>query len=147
MWGRMLRGAGALGLTWGLAWATIGALVEGFLAVTAHQSFGDALVQVTNWAAEGAVSGICFAALFALKERGHSVDTLRVSRVVAWGSVATIVSTGVALVGLYVMLPGPVLVRDIAANLAAGAVFGGACGLGTIILSKRGSRRAGVAAA
>jgi hypothetical protein len=89
-WLRRARGAIGMGLTWGVAWASVGSIPRWVLGVNADAPFPIILGVL------GLLAGITVSAVLALSEGRRRFDQLSLPRFAAWGAVG-----GLALSGLF----------------------------------------------
>jgi hypothetical protein len=132
-WGRRIRAAIGMGLTWGAAWFGAGILlarVPGF-----YSDLPFALL----FAPLGFATGVIFSRLLVAIERRRSFDGVSLSRFAGWGAVS-----GLLLSGIFV----------VAAALRGGSVWGeflvfgpplvmasAVCAAGSLAMARRTERR------
>ncbi|MFA6165500.1 MAG: hypothetical protein WC700_02715 [Gemmatimonadaceae bacterium] len=133
IWGRRIRAALKMGLTWAVAWFAAGVLlarVPGF--------FSD-LPFALIFAPLGFLTGIIFSGFLVAVEGRRRFDRMSVSRFAGWGAVSGLVLSGIfvgsaALRGADVwaefLLFGPAL-----------TVASSACAAGSLALARRAERR------
>lgn len=132
-WGRRIRAALGMGLTWGVAWSGAGALlarVPGF-----YSDLPFALL----FAPLGFVTGIMFSGILVVIERRRTFDRVSLPRFAAWGALSGLLLSGIFAVAAAVrggtawgefLLFGPPLTM-------ASAV----CAAGSLAMARRAERR------
>jgi hypothetical protein len=132
-WGRRIRGAIGMGLTWGAAWFGAGILlarVPGF-----YSDLPFALL----FAPLGFVTGIIFSGILVVIEGRRRFDRMSLSRFAGWGAVSGLLLSGVFVVGAALReesLWGEFLVFGPGLAMASAA-----CAAGSLALAKRAERR------
>ena len=132
-WGRRIRGAIGMGLTWGLAWFGAGMLlarVPGF-----YSDLPFALL----FAPLGVACGMLFSGILVVLERGRPLDRLSLPRFAAWGA-----GSGLLLSGLFVVgaaLRGASPLGEFLLFGPALAIASSACAAGSLALARRDERR------
>ena len=132
-WGRRIRGAIGMGLTWGLAWFGAGMLlarVPGF-----YSDLPFALL----FAPLGVACGMIFSGILVVLERGRPLDRLSLPRFAAWGA-----GSGLLLSGLFVVgaaLRGASPLGEFLLFGPALAIASSACAAGSLALARRDERR------
>lgn len=90
---RKLRGLAGVGITWGVAWATIGAGV-GYLLGLASPEIWTWSNPIAEWALGiglyGFVSGVGFGGLLSLREGAKTIRELSMSRIAVWGALGAV---------------------------------------------------------
>lgn len=90
---RKLRGLTGVGITWGAAWATIGAGV-GYALGLASPEIWTWSNPVAEWALGiglyGFVSGVGFGGLLSLRESAKTLGELSLSRIALWGALGAV---------------------------------------------------------
>jgi hypothetical protein len=132
-WGRRIRAAIGMGLTWGAAWFGAGILlarVPGF-----YSDVPFALL----FAPLGFVTGIIFSGILVAIENRRRFDRMSLSRFAGWGAVSGfllsgIVGGGAALGGE--TLGGEVLVLGLVLAMASAV-----CAAGSLAMARRAERR------
>ncbi len=133
-WGRRIRGAFGMGLTWGAVWSGAGTLlarVPGF-----HSDLPFALL----FAPLGFVTGIIFSGILVGIEGRRGLDRASLARFAGWGAASGLLLSGIFVVG---------------AALRGGAVWGefllfgppltvasAICAAGSLAVARRAERRA-----
>jgi hypothetical protein len=132
-WGRRLRAAIGMGLTWAAAWFGAGVLlarVPGF-----YSDVPFALL----FAPLGFVAGIMFSGILVVIEGRRSFDRMSLSRFAEWGAVSGLLLSGIFVAGAALrgqsvwgefLVFGPVL-----------AVASAVCAAGSLALARRAERR------
>src|SRR5262245_22389748 len=134
---------------WALVWASIGAIIglvthpAGIDLLPLPPETGINWSRVAGFALEfaviGAINGALFALLMAVAERGRTVSTLSVGRVTLWAAVGTFILPLIIFLFLFFLRPfGSTSVEIL--PLLSFLALGAACGLGMIILARRGTR-------
>jgi hypothetical protein len=132
-WGRRIRGAIGMGLTWGAAWFGAGILlarVPGF-----YSDLPFALL----FAPLGFVTGIIFSGILVVIEGRRRFDRMSLSRFAGWGAVSGLLLSGIFVVGA--ALRGETLWGEF---LVFGPVLATACAVcaaGSLALARRAERR------
>jgi hypothetical protein len=85
---RRIRAALTVGVTWALGWLPVGCAIGIAMGWFRLPSREDTAIVLAIWAAFGGISGILFALLLGWFERGRSVEGLRPSRLMLWGTIA-----------------------------------------------------------
>jgi hypothetical protein len=132
-WGRRIRAAIGIGLTWGAAWFGAGILlarVPGF-----YSDLPFALL----FAPLGFVTGVIFSGILVVVEGRRGFDRVSLSRFAGWGAVSGLLLSGIFVVaaairgeslGGEVLLLSPVL-----------AMAGAVCAAGSLTVARRAERR------
>ena len=132
-WGRRIRGAIGMGLTWGAAF--FGA---GFLLARVPGFYSDVPFALL-FAPLGFVAGIIFSAILVVIEGRRRFDHMSLSRFAGWGAVSGILLSGTLVVGAALrgastwgefLVFGPVL-----------ALASAVCAAGSLALARRAERR------
>ena len=136
-WFRRVRAALAMGLTWAVGWGVIGGTVmEGI--VDRDGRFLDMWPQAL--AIPGFLLGVLFSIVLLLAERRRRFDDLSLPRFAALGAVAGAVLGGLTLAaGVF---PGVTPLLRAAFVIGPLAVLSAASAAGTLVLARRGSKRA-----
>ena len=131
-WGRRIRGAIGIGLTWGAAWFGAGILLARV------SSFKPDLPFALLFAPLGFATGIIFSGILVAIEGRRRRDRMSLSRFAAWGAASGLQLSGIFVVGAALrggsvwgefLVFGPVLTM-------AGAM----CAAGSLALARRGER-------
>lgn len=132
-WGRRIRAAIGMGLTWGAAWFGAGILlarVPGF-----YSDLPFALL----FAPLGFVTGIIFSGILVVIEGRRRFDRMSLARFAGWGAASGLLLSGI-LVGGAVLggetLGGEVLVFGLVLTMASAV-----CAAGSLALARRAERR------
>ena len=132
-WGRRIRGAIGMGLTWGAAWFGAGILlarVPGF-----YSDLPFALL----FAPLGFVTGIIFSGILVVVERRRRFDRVSLPRFAGWGVVS-----GLLLSGIFVAaaaLRGESLWGEFLVFGPSLAMASAACAAGSLAMARRAERR------
>ena len=132
-WGRRIRAAVGMGLTWGAAWFGAGILlarVPGF-----YSDLPFALL----FAPLGFVTGIIFSGILVGIEGRRGFDRMSLSRFAGWGAVSGLLLFGIFVVGATLggeTLGGEVLVLGLVLATASAV-----CAAGSLAMARRAERR------
>ena len=132
-WGRRIRAAIGMGLTWGAAWFGAGILlarVPGF--------YSD-LPFAILFAPLGFVTGIIFSGILLVVERRRRFDRVSLSRFAGWGA-----ASGLLLSGIFVVAAALRGASSWGEFLVFGpplAMASAVCGAGSLAMAKRAERR------
>jgi hypothetical protein len=132
-WGRRIRGAIVMGLTWGavgLGAGTVLARVPGF-----HSDLPFALL----FAPLGFITGILFSGILVAIEGRRGFDRMSISRFAGLGAVSGLLLAGVFVVGA--ALRGAALWSEFLLFGPALAVGGAVCAAGSLALARRAEGR------
>ena len=90
---RKLRAALIISALWTLCWVPVGrALEDALVGILLPQPRIDSpYMGMTTWIIWGALSGLGFAIVLGLLERGRGVATLSTFRVLSWGAVGSVI--------------------------------------------------------
>ena len=131
-WGRRIRGAIGMGLTWGAAWSGAGILLARV------SSFNPDLPFALLFAPLGFATGIIFSGILVVIEGRRRFDRMSLSRFAGWGAVSGLLLSGIFVVaaslrgetlGGEVLVLGPVL-----------AMAGAVCAAGSLVVARRSER-------
>jgi hypothetical protein len=132
-WGRRIRAALGMGLTWGAAWFGAGivlARVPGF-----HSDVPFAIL----FAPLGFLTGITFSGILVAFGGRRGFDRISLPRFAGWGA-----ASGLLLSGIFVVvaaLRGETLGGEVLVFGSVLAVAGAACAAGSLTLARRAERR------
>ena len=132
-WGRRLRGAIGMGLTWGAAWFGAGILlarVPGF-----YSDLPFALL----FAPLGFVTGLIFSGILVAIARRRTFDRVSLSRFAGWGAASGLLLSGIFVVGAAIRgesLWGELLVFGPPLAMASAV-----CAAGSMAMARRAERR------
>ena len=132
-WGRRIRGAIGMGLTWGAAWFGAGILlarVPGF-----YSDVPFALL----FAPLGFVTGIVFSGILVAMEGRRSFDRMSLSRFAGWGAVSGLLLSGIFVAAAALRggtLWGEFLVFGPPLTMASAV-----CAAGSLAVARRAERR------
>ena len=132
-WGRRIRAAIGMGLTWGAAGFGAGALlarVPGF-----YSDLPFALL----FAPLGFFAGIIFSGILVVIEGRRGVDRISLSRFAGWGAASGLLLTGIFVVGA--ALRGANLWGEFLVFGPPLAIAGAVCAAGSLALARRAERR------
>ncbi len=132
-WGRRIRAAIGMGLTWAAVWFGAGILlarVPGF-----YSDLPFALL----FAPLGFVCGIIFSGILVVIAGRHRFDRMSVSRFAGWGAVSGLLLSGIFVVGA--ALRGETLWGEFLVFGPALAVASAVCAAGSLALARRAERR------
>ena len=137
-WGRRIRGAIGIGLTWAAAWGGAGTITMlGFLLVTGHRPDPPVPLLFTVF---GFVAGLIFSAVLGLTDGRRRFEQMSLPRFAAWGAAAGFLLSAafvvaVTLAGNPGFLWNLVVVGPIFAAAAAGSAAG------SLALARRAQHR------
>jgi hypothetical protein len=132
-WGRRIRAAIGMGLTWGAAGFGAGALlarVPGF-----YSDLPFALL----FAPLGFFAGIIFSGILVVIEGRRGLDRISLSRFAGWGAASGLLLTGIFVVGA--ALRGANLWGEFLVFGPPLAIAGAVCAAGSLALARRAERR------
>ena len=132
-WGRRIRAAIGMGLTWGAAWFGAGILlarVPGF-----YSDLPFALL----FAPLGFVTGILFSGILVLVEGRRGFDRLSLSRFAGWGAVSGLLLSGIFVVAA--ALRGESSWGEFLVFGPALAMASAVCAAGSLAAARRAGRR------
>src|SRR5262245_6590911 len=132
-WGRRIRAAIGMGLTWAAAWFGAGvvlARVPGF-----YSDLPFALL----FAPLGFVTGIVFSGILVGIEGRRGFDRMSLSRFAGWGAASGLLLSGIFVVGA--ALRGAGLWGEFLTFCPPLAVAGAVCAAGSLAVARRGGRR------
>ena len=132
-WGRRIRGAIGMGLTWGAAWFGAGILlarVPGF--------YSD-LPYALLFAPLGIVTGIIFSGILVAIEGRRKFDRMSLSRFAGWGAASGLLLSGIFVVGA--ALGGETLGGEVLVLGPVLAVASAVCAAGSLAVARRAERR------
>ena len=127
---RGVRGAVGMGLTWAVAWASVGFVPRWVLGI----NNGDLPYPILFFGL-GFISGVTFSVVLMLTEGRRRLDQLSVPRVALWGALG-----GILLGGLFVRGVGMSVVEMLGVG-SLFAVASAACASGTLMLARRAAMR------
>ena len=131
-WGRRIRAAIGMGLTWGAAWFGAGTLlarVPGF-----YSDLPFALL----FAPLGFVSGIVFSWVLVVIERRRRFDRVSLSRFAGWGAASGLLLSGIFVVGA--ALRGGALWGEFLVFGPPLAMASAVCAAGSLAMARRAER-------
>jgi hypothetical protein len=132
-WGRRIRAAIGMGLTWGAAWFGAGILlarVPGF-----YSDLPFALL----FAPLGFVTGIIFSGILVVVERRRRFDRVSLSRFAGWGAASGLLLSGIFVVAA--VLRGASLWGEFLVFGPPLAMASAVCAAGSLAMAKRAERR------
>ncbi|HEY3285955.1 MAG TPA: hypothetical protein VGJ96_02415 [Gemmatimonadaceae bacterium] len=132
-WGRRIRAAIGMGLTWGAAWFAAGVLlarVPGF-----YSDLPFALL----FAPLGFVTGVVFSGILVAIESRRAFERMSLSRFALWGAVSGLLLTALFIGGA--ALRGASLWGEFLVFGPALATSGAVCAAGSLALARRGEGR------
>lgn len=133
-WGRRIRAAIGMGLTWGAAWFAAGVLlarVPGF-----HSDLPFALL----FAPLGFMTGVVFSGILVAIESRRTFERMSLWRFAVWGAVSGLLLTGIFVGGA--ALRGASLWGEFLVFGPALAASGAVCAAGSLAVARRGERGA-----
>jgi hypothetical protein len=104
--------------------------------VSAADSTKAIIQYALEWGLLGAINGALFAMVLAFAERRRSVAALSLSRIGAWGAIATVVIPIVALFILLFLFPPKHLSVEVV-PLVGIVSLGAMCGVGMLLIARR----------
>ena len=132
-WGRRIRGAIGMGLTWAAAGFIAGTLLARL------SSFDVDLPFALLFAPLGFLVGIIFSGILMVIEGGRGFDRMSLARFAGWGAVSGLLLSGIFVVGA--AWRGEALWREFLVFGPALAMAGAACAAGSLALARRAERR------
>ena len=132
-WGRRIRAAIGMGLTWGAAWFGAGILLARIPGLDSDLPF--ALL----FAPLGFVSGIIFSGILFVIEGRRKFDRMSLSRFAGWGAVSGLLLSGVFVVGA--ALRGEALLGEFLLFGPALAMASAVCASGSLAVARRAESR------
>ena len=132
-WGRRIRAASGMGLTWGAAWFGAGILlarVPGF-----HSDLPFALL----FAPLGFVTGIAFSAILVAIEGRRGFDRMSLSRFAGWGAVSGLLLSGIFVVAA--ALRGATPLGEFLVFGPPLTIAGAVCAAGSLAMARRADGR------
>ena len=132
-WGRRIRAAIGMGLTWGAAWFCAGILlarVPGF-----YSDLPFALL----FAPLGFFAGIIFFGILMVTEGRRGFDRMSLSRFAGWGAVSGLLLSGIFVVGA--ALRGEALWGEFLVFGPVLAMASAVCAAGSLAMARRAERR------
>lgn len=129
-WGRRIRAAIGMGLTWGAAWFGAGILVARV------PGFYSDLPFALLFAPFGFVTGILFSWILVVIEGRGRFDRMSLSRFAGWGAVS-----GLLLSGFFAALRGKTLWREFLVFGLPLAMASAVCAAGSLAMARRAERR------
>jgi len=132
-WGRRIRGAIGMGLTWGAAWFGAGILlarVPGF-----YSDLPFALL----FAPLGFFAGIIFSGILVVIEGRRGLDRMSLSRFAGWGAMSGLLLSGIFVAGA--ALRGAALWGEFLVFGPVLAVASAVCAAGSLAVARRAERR------
>ena len=132
-WGRRIRAAIGMGLTWGAAWFGAGILLARVPGLDSDLPF--ALL----FAPLGFVTGIIFSGILVVIEARRRFDRMSLSRFAGWGAVSGLLLSGVFVVGA--ALRGEALLGEFLLFGPALAMASAVCASGSLAVARRAESR------
>jgi hypothetical protein len=132
-WGRRIRAAIGMGLTWGAAWFGAGILLARV------PGFNSDLPFALLFAPLGFVTGVIFSGILVVVGRRRRVDRVSLSRFAGWGVVSGLLLSGIFVVAAAVRgesLWGELLVFGPSLAMASAV-----CAAGSLAVARRAERR------
>ena len=133
-WGRRLRAAIGMGLTWGATWAVLGSLLARLAGIDTD------LPLAFLFAPLGFVSGIVFSAILVGIENRRGFDRTSLVRFAGWGAASGLLLTGVILAGA--LLRGASVWGEFLTFGVPLTAASTVCAAGSLALARRAERRA-----
>jgi hypothetical protein len=132
-WGRRIRGAIGMGLTWGAAWFGAGILLARV------SSFNPDLPFALLFAPLGFAVGIIFSGILVVIEGGRGFDRMSLSRFAVWGAVSGLLLSGIF--GVAAALRGESLWGEVLVWGPVLPMASAVCAAGSLALARRAERR------
>jgi hypothetical protein len=132
-WGRRIRAAIGMGLTWGAAWFGAGVLLARVPGL--HSDLPFALL----FAPLGFVTGIIFSGILVAIDGRRRFDRMSLSRFAGWGAVSGLLLSGIFVVGA-ALRGGPLLGEFLVFGPAL-AMSSAVCAAGSLALARRAESR------
>jgi len=132
-WGRRIRAAIAMGLTWAAAWFGAGTLLARV------PGFDSDLPFALLFAPLGFLTGIMFSGILVGIEGRRGFDRMSLSRFAGWGAASGLLLSGTFVVGA--ALRGAALWGEFLTFGPPLAVAGAVCAAGSLAVARRGERR------
>jgi hypothetical protein len=132
-WGRRIRGAIGMGLTWGAAWFVAGILLARVSSVNPDLPF--ALL----FAPLGFAVGVIFSGILVVIEGGRGFDRMSLSRFAVWGAVSGLLLSGIF--GVAAALRGESLWGEVLVWGPVLPMASAVCAAGSLALARRAERR------
>lgn len=132
-WGRRIRAAIGMGLTWGAVW-----FVAGILLARMPGFYSDVPFALL-FAPLGFVTGIIFSGILVVIEGRRRFDRMSLSRFAGWGAVSGLLLSGIFVVGA--ALRGETLWGEFLVFGPVLAVSSAVCAAGSLALARRAERR------
>ena len=132
-WGRRIRAAIAMGLTWAAAWFGAGTLLARV------PGFDSDLPFALLFAPLGFLTGIMFSGILVGIEGRRGFDRMSLSRFAGWGAASGLLLSGIFVVGA--ALRGASMLGEFLVFGPALAMAGAVCAAGSLALARRAERR------
>jgi hypothetical protein len=132
-WGRRIRGAIGMGLTWGAAWFGAGILLARV------SSFNPDLPFALLFAPLGFAVGIMFSGILVVIEGRRRFDRMSLSRFAGWGAVSGLLLSGIF--GVVAALRGENLWGEVLVWGPVLPMASAVCAAGSLALARRAERR------
>jgi hypothetical protein len=132
-WGRRIRAALGMGLTWGAAWFGAGILLARV------PGFDSDLPFALLFAPLGFVTGVTFSGILVIIEGRRRFDRMSLSRFAGWGAVSGLLLSGIFVVGAAVRGAG--LWEEFLVFGPALAMASAVCASGSLAVARRAESR------
>jgi len=132
-WGRRIRAAIGMGLTWGAAWSGAGALLARV------PGFNSDLPFALLFAPLGFVTGIIFSAILVVIARRRRFDRVSLPRFAGWGALSGLLLTGIFAVAA--ALRGQTLWGEFLVFGPPLTIASAVCAAGSLAMARRAERR------
>ena len=132
-WGRRIKAAIGMGLTWGAAWFVAGILLARVPGVFSDLPF--ALI----FAPLGFVCGVAFSGIIVGLERRRTLERIPLSRFAGWGAASGLVLSG--LFAAAAALRGDPVWGELLTFAPPLTLASAACAAGSLAIAKRADRR------
>ncbi|MDP1891553.1 MAG: hypothetical protein Q8K55_11735 [Gemmatimonadaceae bacterium] len=132
-WGRRIRAAIGMGLTWGAAWFGAGILLARVPGLTSDVPFA------ILFAPLGVVTGIIFSVILVVIEGRRGFDRMSISRFAGWGAASGLLLSGILVGGAALRgetFGGEALMFGLVLSVASAG-----CAAGSLALARRAATR------
>jgi hypothetical protein len=149
---RRLRGLIGTAATWAVVWSAVGVIPSVAIQAFWFGRHGDAPLSAAAilpmigwglaiWAVWGALSGLVFGTVVAIRERHRTAGDLTVRRIGTWGLIAGLTIPALVLAYVLTHSPAQAISPGMGKLLLFGALLGSGCGAGSLVLARRGQVR------
>lgn len=149
---RRLRGLAGTAAVWAAAWGAVGVIPSVTIQAFWFGRHGGAPLSLAVilpmigwgfavWAVWGALSGLVFGIVVAIRERHRTPDGLSARRIAGWGAIAGLTIPALILVYTVTHAPAQALSLNMGKILLFGALLGMGCGAGSLVAARQGQVR------